>query len=126
MSTTSAPSAGLHDLTLEEWLTSTAEKREALFAYAKSEPPIDQDEAIQNEAEAAILRADAEWYLTQETARQTLLVAKEYDALSADERRVMVKAKVADIKRLVDSLAVVVQTIKSRVYSAMNQNRSRP
>jgi hypothetical protein len=38
----------------------------------------------------------------------------------------MVKAKVADIKRLVDSLAVVVQTIKSRVYSAMNQNRSRP
>jgi hypothetical protein len=116
----------LNGLSIDEWLVSTEEVRQKLFAYARSEPPVDQDTAIQNESEACALRDDAAWYLTQETAKETLAVAKEHSDLASAERAKVVKARVASIQRLVDGLSVVAQTIRSRIYSAMNQNRSRP
>lgn len=115
----------LNGLDFEEWLTTTVEAREALFKYCKSEPPTDQDVAIQNESMACDLRDDAEFYLTQETAKQTLKVAEDYEELAAPERRLIVKANVANVKRIVDGLTVAAAIIRSKLYSAMNQARAK-
>ena len=123
----------LEGLSLADWLATTQERREAITAHGKKpmstdigERSSDQDLTINLSQDAGDLLADAEWFLTQETARATLAARKKYDKLSVDERRIMVKAEVADLQRLCDSLSVDVQVLRSRLFHGMNQNRSRP
>ena len=43
----------------------------------------------------------------------------------APERRLIVKANVANVKRIVDGLTVAAAIIRSKLYSAMNQARAK-
>ncbi len=120
-------------LTLEEWLVSTQEIRTRLTDYSKEPLPSDAGErhvdfntAIQNSAECGNLLADAETYLVQGKAQATLDVktALEYSELSADERKNIVKNKVAKLQRLVDGISVVHRAIRDRIYTGQNENRA--
>ena len=69
------------ELTLTEWLDSTAEKRSALLAYASSKIPtdtgmrqLDVSTALENGQDAGDLLADAEVYLSHAFATAILAV----------------------------------------------------
>ncbi len=118
------------ELTLEEWLVSTAEKRAVLLAYAQSPIPTDPGEryldiskALENGQDAGDLLADLEKLLIDETGKAVLAVRRENGDLTADERKSMVKAKVSGIARLRDGLQVIYSSIKDRRFVLMNLNR---
>lgn len=125
------------DLTLEEWLVSTAEKRAEVLNYAKKALPTDPGErqldvsnALELGQDAGDLLADLEKLLIDETAKAVLSVRAEDAALekdrrrTADERKSAVKAKVSSIARLRDGMQVVFTSIKDRRFVLMNLNRS--
>lgn len=120
------------DLTLEEWLTATEERRDELDKYSMSPLPADiserhadTDECIQSESDACRLLADAESYLSQFKAQSVLAIKDKYPDLSAKEREVMLKDSIRDVQRLVDGLAVTAKTLSNRRFHSMNANRSR-
>ena len=78
-------------------------------------PPID----------AARLLADAESFLVQAEAQAVFAVRKTHKDLTADERRKIAKDSVRHIQRLVDGISATHQSIRSRIFVGMNQNRSR-
>ena len=119
-------------LTLEEWLDQTVKMRADLYAYGKESLPLDHgqrhldfDKAIQNADDAGRLVADADLYLTQEIARETLNIKKTMPGATADERKMLVKGEVAELQHLRDSLAVTQRTIRDRIYTNQNENRAR-
>jgi len=120
------------ELTLDEWLASTAERREELISYSKSELPKDAGErhtdiekAIQNASDAGSLLADAEGFLAHATAKAVLEIRRIHDDLDANERKALVKDAVRDVQRLVDGIAVTHRAIQSRIFANMNAGRTR-
>lgn len=120
------------ELSLVEWLEQTRARREELDAYGRSPLPTDAGErhmdleaAIQNGDDAGRLRADAESFLSQYLAQAVMKFSQRRDEFTADERKALVRDSVRDIQRLVDGLTVTERTIKSRIFAAMNANRSR-
>lgn len=118
------------DTNLEEWLVSTAEKRAELLAYSRSPIPtdpgerqLDVSEALQHGQDAGDLVADADKYLTDQTAKEILAVRSEMPHLTADERRLTVKARVSTVERLRDGLQVVYGSIKERRFVLMSVGR---
>ena len=107
--------------------------------FCRSETPndfglmgADIDFSIRKAEQAGQLLADAEYYLTQETAKAMISVRKDADSLPEDatsptgtERAAIVKDWVKDIQRLVSGLEVVCRTLNSRIRSACNARRSR-
>jgi len=120
------------ELTLEQWLESTAERRAELEAYARSPLPDspegrhqDLDAAIQSADDAGRLLADCESYLSQAEAQAVFVAREKHEDLTADERKKVVKAETRHLRRLWDGLSVTHQSIKNRIYGNMNANRSR-
>ena len=120
------------DLDLGEWLTQTQTRRDELAEYGASPLPLeagerhmDLEKAIQNGDDAGRLLADIQSFLTQATAQAVLDVRSSFDQLGADERKLLVKNKVRDIQRIADGLAVTQSSIRSRIFSTLNANRSR-
>ena len=116
------------DLTLDDWLESTAEKRAEMLTYSKSMIPNDvgarhQDvsKALDLGQDAGDLLADVEQYLSVALSIAVLEARKEHDAKTA---LVVANAAVAKITRLRDGLAVLYRTIKDRRFSLMNLNRA--
>lgn len=116
---------------IEDWLVSTAEKREKLLAYARSQLPIDPgarqidvSKALEYGQDAGDLLADIEKHLIDETGRAVIAVRASNGELTADERRAIIKSRVSDISRLRDGLHVVYSSIKDRRFALMNLNRS--
>jgi hypothetical protein len=130
MTQASAPSA---DLSLDDWLTSVQDRIDALYAYGKTPLPagpeerhLDMDAAIQSADDCGRLLADAQSYLSQAKAQAMLAVLDEYEDLSAKEREFVIKDRVRKIQRLCDGLEVTERTLRSRLFSSMNANRSHP
>jgi hypothetical protein len=130
MTQASAPSA---DLTLVQWLDSVQERIDALYAYAKTPLPagpeerhLDMDMAIQSADDCGRLLADAESFLSQAKAKAVLAMIDDYGDLTARDREILVKNEVRGVQRLVDGIAVTERTIRSRLFSSMNANRSHP
>lgn len=119
------------ELSLVEWLEQTESKREELYDFSKSKLPVgvsssdDMDKTIQAVDDAGRLLADAECFLIQETAQAVLDVKGKYEHLSADERKYMVKDRIRNMKRIVDGIGITHATIKNRLFSILNANRSR-
>ncbi len=118
------------ELTLDEWLASTAEKRATLLSYAQSAIPTDPGEryldiskSLENGQDAGDLLADVEKLLIDETARAILTVRSSQGELTADERKSVVKSKVSSISRLRDGMQVIYTSIKDRRFVLMNLNR---
>ncbi len=118
-------------LSLEEWLISTVQVRAKIIKAGKEALPsdagerhLDLDRAIQLSEECGNLLADAESYLIQHTAKETLTAKTEFPGLSADERKIMIKDKVKHIQRLCDGIAVAGRAIRDRIYVGMNANRA--
>jgi hypothetical protein len=116
------------DLKLEEWITSTAERRAALLAYASSKLPTDPGErqldvstALENGQDAGDLLADSEVYLAQRFAAEVLAARIKHDAKTA---AIVAKGAVAKMQRLRDGLAVLYRTIQDRRFALMNLNRA--
>ncbi len=115
-------------LTLDEWLVSTAEKRQLMLDYAKSMIPNDPGERHQDVSkaldygqDAGDLLADVEQYLAVARAVAVVEARKEHDAKTA---LVVADSKVAHLARLRDGLAVLYRTLKDRRFSLMNLNRA--
>jgi hypothetical protein len=118
------------DLTIEEWLESTDEKRSTLLSYAQSAIPTDPGEryldiskALELGQDAGDLLSDLEKLLIDETGKAVLEVRRVNGELTADERKIMVKAKVSSLARLRDGLQVIYTSIKDRRFVLMNLNR---
>jgi hypothetical protein len=84
------------------------------------------DAAIQSADDCGRLLADAQSYLSQAKAQAMLAVLDEYEDLSAKEREFVIKDRVRKIQRLCDGLEVTERTLRSRLFSSMNANRSHP
>ena len=122
---------GKEELTLDEWLSQTEILRADLYVYGKSPLPIergprhlDLDEAIYKSDSCGRLVADADSFVTQMTAQAVLRVKKEYPDNSADERKMLVKDAVREIQHIRDSLAITQRTIRDRIFTSLNANRS--
>lgn len=120
------------ELTLVEWLTSTQEKREELDTFGKSALPADAGErhvdmelSIQHSDDAGRLLADAKSYLTQAYAQAMFAARKEHPDLTAKEREIVIEDSVRHVQRLIDGICVTVKTLNNRIYTMMNQNRSK-
>jgi hypothetical protein len=120
----------IDDLTLTEWLVSTAERRAEILAYAQSKIPTDHGErqldvskALELGQDAGDLLADVEKLLIDETAKAILAVRASQGNLTADERKSMVKSKVSGVSRLRDGLRVIYTSIKDRRFVLMNLGR---
>lgn len=119
------------ELTFEEWLLSTDEKRAELLVYGQSAIPtdiglrqLDVSKAIEKGQDAGDLLADIEQYLILHTAKAVLDVRRDYSELNGDERKAVVKGRVAQVSRLRDGIHVLYSTIKDRRFALMNLNRS--
>lgn len=119
------------ELTLAEWLGSTAEKRVELLAYAQSKIPtdpgarqIDVSTALELGQDAGDLLADLEQHLIDETAKAIMEVRRTAGELTADERKAIVKSRVSSVSRLRDGMQVIYSSIKDRRFVLMNLNRS--
>lgn len=102
------------------WLEKTQKQRDALFAYAREEMPTeavliggDIERAMRAELAAGLQCVDADFFLTQETARAVLKYRGD-DSLSAKERDIIVKDSVKDTKRLRDSLELLREILVAR------------
>lgn len=120
------------EITFDDWLGMTEEKRAELLKFSISEMPKDAGErhteiekAIQLASDAGAMLADAEGFLTHATAKEVFSVRKEHDDLTADERKAIVRDRVRDIQRLCDGLSVTHRAIQSRIYAVQNANRAR-
>ena len=120
------------EITLDDWLQSTEERRNELAAYGKTPLPADVgerhadlDQAIRASDDAGRLLADAESFLAQHFAQSVLSMRERYPDLTAKEREAIVRAEVRDIQRIVDSLSISVRTIKNRIMVNLNENRAR-
>lgn len=116
---------------LTTWLEQTESKRNELYDYGRSPLPCDIGErhndierAIQNSDDAKRLQSEAESYLTQARAQALFAVLHEYPDLSAKDREIVIKDRVRDLQRLVDGLTTTSRTIRDRIYSTLNANRS--
>jgi hypothetical protein len=119
------------ELSLEEWILSTQEKRAELLSYSRSSIPTDPGErqldiskAIESGEDAGELEADAEAYLIQAEAQAVLQARKEYEDLTASEREKIIKNICRDVRRLRDGMAVVRRAIQNRLFAIQNLNRS--
>ena len=118
------------DENLESWLESTTEKRAELLAYALSPLPtepgqrqLDVSRALQLGQEAGDLLADMDKHLIDESGKAVLSVRREHEEMTADEKKVLVKAEVSGIARLRDGMQVVYSTIKERRFVLMSVGR---
>lgn len=115
---------------INEWLDKNSETMSWLMAHIQSPMP-DSFESRMSEIESDIklkdtaerLLADAESFLTQETARAILEVRRKHPDLSSEERKAFVKLCVKDVKRIYDGLDVTCRGIKDRLISCLNANR---
>lgn len=117
----------IDDLTLEDWLSSTAEKRKALLEYSLSKIPTDPGErqldvsaALEAGQDAGDLLADMEVFVAQAFAVEVLDARRDHDAKTA---QIVAKGKTANLARLRDGLHVIYQTIRDRRFALMNLNR---
>ncbi len=124
------------ELTLNDWLASTTEKRAVLLSYAQSAIPTDPGEryldiskALELGQDAGDLLADLEKLLIDQTGKAVLDIRaadakleKEYRR-TADERRISVKAGTSALARLRDGMQVIYTSIKDRRFVLMNLNR---
>jgi hypothetical protein len=85
-----------------------------------------RSKAIQNADDCGRLLADAESFLSQAKAKAVLAMIDDYGDLTARDREILVKNEVRGVQRLVDGIAVTERTIRSRLFSSMNANRSHP
>ncbi len=115
------------DLTLTDWLQSTAELRGRLLDYSRSPIPtdpgarqLDVSEALSLGQDAGDLLADAEVFLSQAFAAEVLEAREKHDAKTA---LVVAKGKTAKTERLREGLAVLYQTIRDRRFAIQNLNR---
>lgn len=120
----------MNDLELEEWLTSTTERRTQLLEYSKSSIPTDPGErqldvsqALQLGQDAGDLLADADKHVTDEVGKQTLQVRIDYPELNSGEREKVVKGRVSNLVRLRDGLQVIYTSIKDRRFTLMSVGR---
>ncbi len=118
------------ELTIEDWLVSTSEKRSELLAYAQKpistdpgERILDVSKAIELGQDAGDLLSDLEKLVIDETAKAVLEVRRTNGELTAEERRAIVKSKVSTVARLRDGLQVIYTSIKDRRFVLMNLNR---
>ncbi len=118
------------DLTLQEWLESTAERRGQLLAYAQSKIPtdpgarqLDVSTALELGQDAGDMLADLEQHVIDETAKAVMEVRRTDGELTADERKAVVKSRVSKIARLRDGLQVIYTSIKDRRFVLMNLGR---
>ena len=118
------------DLTLQEWLESTAELRAKLLAYAQSKIPtdpgarqVDVSTALELGQDAGDMLADLEQHVIDETAKAVMEVRRTDGELTADERKAVVKSRVSKIARLRDGLQVIYTSIKDRRFVLMNLGR---
>jgi hypothetical protein len=116
-------------LSLNEWLAQTEQRRDALLAYGKSPLPMDAGErhtdldlALNQSDEIGRIVHDAEWFLATDKKKALFEVLK--TDLSASERKIVIDAEVAGIKRLLDGLKVTRQAIRDRLYINQNENRA--
>lgn len=117
----------MNDLTLDQWLESTTEKRSELLSYSKSpistDPgsrQLDVSRALELGQDAGELLADADLYLSQEFAKAILDSSPMHNAQTA---KIVAKGKVAELKRLRDGLSVLYGTIKDRRFSLLSVGR---
>lgn len=122
----------MSEIGFDDWLDQTDALRTKLYNFGKSPLPIepghrhlDMDAAIQSADDAGRLLADLDSYLTQHTAQAVLEVKKQYEDNSADERKILVKDRVRGIQLIRDAMAITQRTIRDRLYTSMNTNRSR-
>ena len=120
------------EIPFEDWLEQTQKKRDELAEYGRSPLPADAserhhdlDRSIQFSDDASRLLADADSYLSQADALAVFQARDKHPDLTAGERRVIAKNAVRDIQRLVAGLETTNRTIKSRIITNLNANRSR-
>lgn len=122
----------MKEKTLDEWLAQHQDEIVSMVEFSKSALPddfgalhLELSRAQQEVGRAGAFLADVEAYLTQAEAAATMEVRKEYDGLTAGERRAIVKGKIFEIQRLADSLRVVLQALKNKCFACMSLGRSR-
>lgn len=122
----------MDSIQLEEWIEQTDALRAKLYAFGKSPLPLesgerhqDMDASIQAADDAGRLLADLDSYLTQHTAQAVLDIKRLYDDHSADEKKFLVRDRVRNIQLIRDAMAVTQRTIRDRIYTNQNENRSR-
>lgn len=115
----------------EEWLEQTDSMRSAIESHAESPLPADASErhaeielAIKMQNDAELMLADCEFFLTRETEKAMLCIRENFPDYTAKEREVSIRAHVSGLQRIADKLAASGRTMKSRLYAAMNANRS--
>lgn len=120
----------MDEITLEDWLESTNEKRSELLLYSRSLIPTDPGErsldisiALRHGQDAGDLLADADKHVTDETGKQVLKIRLEYPELNSGEREKVVKSKVSNLARLRDGLQVIYTSIKDRRFTLMSVGR---
>lgn len=118
------------EISLEDWLVSTEEKRSELLAYSRSPIPTDPGErsldisvALQHGQDAGDLLADADKHVTDETGKQVLQVRLDHSELNGTEREKIVKGRVSNVVRLRDGLHVIYTSIKDRRFTLMSVGR---
>lgn len=119
--------------TVEGWLAENRDEIEQAQAFAlaplSDEPAVmgqDLSRANSEQARMGLLLVDASSFVAQAEAVAMMRVRREYDDLSASERRVMVKAD-AEYQcavRLRDSLDIIMSALKSKSMSIMNLRRT--
>lgn len=118
------------EISLEEWLVSTTEKRCELLSYSRSPIPTDPGQrsldisvALQHGQDAGDLLADVEKHLIDQTSKETLAVRHDNSELNSEERKCVVKGRVSHIAHLRDSLHIIYQSIKDRRFTLMSVGR---
>lgn len=119
------------ELTLDQWLSENADEIEQLVAFSKAPLPDDAgglhkelSRAQQDLGRAGAMLADLDSYVVMAEAAATIEVRRKHDDFTADERRSMVKAEIAKVVKLRDSIKVVVNALKGKCFAVMNLNRS--
>jgi len=115
------------ELSLEDWLLSTAEKRAELLAYARSpistdpgERQLDISKSLEMGQDAGDLLADADQYLSLALAKATLEARADHDAQTA---KAVAQGATAGLQRVRDGIAVCYRSIKDRRFSLMSVGR---
>ena len=120
------------DLTLDEWLVTTQEKRDELDSYSRSALPStmeerhsDIDKSIQLSADSGALLADAESYLSQAKGIALMDLRNDPAEYTGRELDILVKARVRTVQRIVDGIHVTNRTLGARIFAIQNANRAR-
>ena len=99
------------------------------IAPLSDEPAVmgqDLSRANSEQARMGLLLVDASSFVAQAEAVAMMRVRREYDDLSASERKVMVKAdaEYQGAVRLRDSLDIIMSALKSKSFAIMNLRRT--